>query len=178
MANVRKIKSSSITVFPTTKRQKGNRSSKLLTESNLVNIINSLLDVESFVITDNITSNDSSIEFNILGYYFKISKISDILAEVNPTNLTHSIYANIYFMRSGDYKELYGTDVQDPVDSTQYYYDGIYFTENEPDMSASGSLKILSRQLQGSLNNSWYIPYESKIRYMQRSFGNIDCGRI
>lgn len=179
MSNSRKIKSSSITVFPTTKRQKGNRSSKLLTESNLVGLINNILDVNSFVITNTSgpLNNTDSIEFNILGYYFRISSISEIMRAMNITNMSNidSIYANIYFMRSGDFKELYGTDSPDSENTDEYFYDGVLFTENINDSNASGFLKILEKSASGE---AWQIPDNSKIKFMQRSISNLDCGVI
>ena len=75
--------SSNIFVFPTTKREQINRSSRLLTEKNLVDIVNRLVDIESFVITRNfLYGEQSSLDFNIYGYYISIDDFDSVINSV------------------------------------------------------------------------------------------------
>ena len=121
--------SSNIFVFPTTKREQVSRSSRLLTEKNIVDIINKLVDVESFVITRGyVYGSDSSIDFNIYGYYFNVSNFDDVVdAVTNGESISQSssIWANIIINKIGDYDELYGTDENGE-------YGGVIFTFNGP----------------------------------------------
>lgn len=71
------IASNLIEVFPSTKRTaEYQKSARQLSEKNLVSIINKLIDTDAFVITSpgTVTNLTMGIEFNMHGYYFKVSK--------------------------------------------------------------------------------------------------------
>ena len=176
--------SESVTAFPTTKRPVQYRSARLMTEQNLVNIVNKLLDVDAFVITkefdcsiDTTTQlirNASSIEFNIHGYYFKLTDIASIVNKFVPSIVSDTnqvaqgtaIHANIHVFKTGEYEELYGTDIDGS-------YEGLILTLNKPLLSAYKSLKIL--EYDGS---KWVIPEESRYKYHSDRLKSIDCGEI
>ena len=165
--------SSNVAVFPTTKREINDRSARLLTEQNLVDIVNRLLDVKSFVITKKFEQN-GSFEFNIYGYFFKIGNIGSIidglvtLEQANGVVVDENscIYANIHTFLTGNYEELYGSDEND-------VYDGVVFTLNSPLSNTDKFLKILDNS-----SGSWDIPPESLTKFKGFSINPIDCGEI
>ena len=169
--------SSNIFVFPTTKREQISRSSRLLTEKNIVDIVNKLVDVESFVITRGYTyGSSSSIDFNIFGYYFNVSDFDEVIDSVTDgENVTSnsSIWANIIIDKVGDYDELTGTDENDK-------YDGVIFTFNDP-ISSSGrgyikKLKLV--EFSSNLISSAYVPESSLVKFVSSRINPIDCGEI
>ena len=122
-----------ITVFPSTKTQTIN---KLITENSLTRLINRLIDVDGYVITnelektlDNPITTDVAIssyldnnlpfEFSIHGYYLAVDSLSDILSSVNwnPSGETEQyIYARIFIDKTASrYPELCGQYSQTPV---------------------------------------------------------------
>jgi hypothetical protein len=165
--------SSNIAVFPTTKRESSDRSARLLTEQNLVDIVNRLLDVKSFVITKDFNFN-GIFEFNIYGYFFRISNIGDIINGLINLELSNgvtldsnsAIYANIHTFTTGDYEELYGSDENG-------MYDGVIFTLNDHLSNTDKWLKILDYS-----TGSWNIPIESLSKFIGYSINPIDCGEI
>lgn len=174
------ISSSNISVFPSTKRGNYQRSARLISESNLVGIVNRLLDSDKFVITQNNVSGlaplDSPFELNIHGYYFNIKTCSTIIDAMSsvPTN---SIWANIVIGTTDEYSELMG---QDSGGGEESAYSGISFSSDgeESDTLPAGqqrySLKILEKS--GAL---WTIPSDSTVKYSStRFFGEIDGGVI
>lgn len=136
------IKSSSINSFPSTKRASVN---KLMTENSITRLINRLLDVDGYVITNSIELNPEEIgtskvdgiiqdkwttkelpfEFSIRGYYFCIDKEnaeSGIQNLINQANFKytgqgeHTLTAYIFIDTTDkDYPELHGQDI---VEST------------------------------------------------------------
>lgn len=175
--------SSNIFVFPTTKREanKGleNRTARLFTEKNLVDIINKLLDVNAFVISKSFSMNDNSIlEYNMLGYLFRTkgiqSIIENVFGNITPeSNTPVSLWANIFISKVGDYEELYGID-----DEVKGVYTGVVFFDS-PISNASQSLELLryTEDLNGL--KSWIIPKSSKVKLSVESLPDpIDCGEI
>ena len=76
------LNKNNIHVFPVTNKP-SEKQSRLTTEYNITNIVNRLLDNKSFVITSEVTSGESALEFNIQGYYVKVDKISDLIPVAN-----------------------------------------------------------------------------------------------
>jgi hypothetical protein len=168
--------STNIVVFPTTKREFGDRKSRLLTEQNLVDIVNRILDVKSFVITKNFVYN-SSFEFNIYGYFFKVDNIGSLVDLIVDSETTNGIeindnsciYANIHTIVTGDYEELYGSD-------NNGSYDGVVFTMNNPLSNTEKWLKILKYSTE---YGKWIVPVESYAKFSGRSITSpIDCGEM
>ena len=174
--------STNIVVFPTTKREVNDRKARLLTEQNLVDVVNRLLDVESFVITKNFNIN-GSFEFNIHGYFIKISNIGDVVDLIVTGESNNGIvfdentciYANIHTFLTGDYEELYGSDENGS-------YDGVIFTLNSPLTNANNKyLKILQCTPTDDTppQYKWYVPQNSYVKFYATSLLNpIDCGEI
>lgn len=167
--------SNNILVFPTTKREVNDRKARLLTEQNIVGIVNRLLDVDSFVITKNFNIN-GSFEFNIHGYFFKIDDIGDIIELIvnseasggTPISSGDCIYANIHTFVTGDYEELYGIDENGS-------YDGVVFTINEPLQNTNKFLKILEY----SSSYGWSVPDSSYAKFDGNSLIDpLDCGEL
>lgn len=162
--------SSDIFVFPTTKREMSgsSRSSRLFTEQNLVSIVNKLLDVESFVISD----DGNVIYFNIYGYLFELSKqnLGNLITNVtqgSSVSKGSSIWANIFIEKTGDYEELYGIDENGS-------YTGVVFSLDSGMFNAK-NLKLL--EYDGV--STWFVPDSSRVKFKYRSLQNpLDCGEI
>lgn len=170
--------SSNIFVFPTTKREQVSRSSRLLTEKNIVDIVNKLIDVESFVITrDYVYGINSSMDFNINGYYINVDDFDEVIDSVvdGETLVAGScIWANILIYKTGDYDELYGTDENNT-------YNGVIFTFNNPipDQGSGVSVKKLKLiEFLSSSVNSAIIPQNSLVKFTADRINPIDCGEI
>lgn len=176
--------SQEIQVFPSTKRGVYQRSSRLISEENLTNIVNKLIDKDAFVIRHDTPymaeHADDPLQFNIHGYYFLIPHASSV---INLVGNTDSIYANIITDTATvtvegntyEYTELYGQDTGSAVS----WYTGVSFTPNAPDTSALTetqtrySLKILERD--NHMYGDWRIPNESMYKYEGQSvFGDIN----
>lgn len=85
------LNSEAVGVFPTTGRPQKDPLGRLTTEYNLTSLINTLLDVDGFVITHNIDGfdNDSeeAFQFNIKGYIFTIHKLKNLLSSSDFSNV-------------------------------------------------------------------------------------------
>jgi len=152
--------STNITVFPSSKRATSNvtttrsKSARLMSEYNLISLVNTILDVKSFVISNNETfDSTNTIDFNICGYYFKVDDMADIITS-NTNNF--DIYANISFATADGYTELQGQD----SDGDNGSYTGVDFSFGSP--TTANNLKLLKYN---SLSSSYYIPEESKLKY-------------
>lgn len=161
------VKSANISVFPTTRRGVYQRSARLLSEQSLVSIINQLVDVPAFVIT-NTYGNSSGLEFNIGGYYFNVDStgMSDILSALgNPTDVWASITLDTITTQQGnEFIELEG---QDNGDSPSLY-EGVTFSDSQP--ADALRLKILTKGTGGTYS----VPRDSQIRFnADQVFGDI-----
>lgn len=164
------INSNSINVFPCANRGTAyNLQSRLTSEYNLTNIINQLIDTDSFVIT-NVLTTDGPLAFNIHGYYFNVSNYQTI------TNLDPSwtdVYAEITIASTTidgiTFNELTvnGTeDVSTNLDGDTTF-DGVAFTGTKPDEKQDHYyLHILHRDLTSS---GWCIPPESTVKFVTNS---------
>lgn len=160
MANY--LQSENISIFPTPNRGTNYQpQARLVTEFNLVNIVNRLVDKESFVISyDNTPAGiENNIIFNIYGYWIKANLKDNSLL----TNASNSLlYARIKVVGS-DFIELDGTDEKDTSSAeVKYVYKGVDFLTENPDTDAGGyhSLKLLEK-----VNGTWQVPEDSKVRF-------------
>lgn len=103
----------SIISFPATKS--GAFSSKLISEYNLINLVNRLTDKDSFIISSDTSNN--VIKFSIHGYYFEYNYDS---------SLGNSLYAYIKISNSNEWSTLYldGSLTDDDGNET-----GLFFTD-------------------------------------------------
>lgn len=166
------ISSDKIFVFPSTRRSKEQQTSRLFTEATIVSFINKLIDKDGFVIPQD-ASNPTAVnvnvpfEFNIHGYYFKVSKASDITGALSTAS---SIYANIEIDDTiTNYEELSGQD-------NNSNYEGVEFSANDPTLGATYYLEILKKD-----GSDWLVPTESLVKFNKQSTSHntlIDCGEI
>lgn len=156
------IASEQITVFPTTRRP-DYRNNRLFSEANSVNLVNQLLDVKQFVISDEFNGSSSSpFEFNIQGYYFKIDTCAHLQAIVTSLSSPTDVWANITLTSSEDFRELSGQD-----DNGEYQ--GVVFSSSSDTGTNKYSLKILTKE-----NNAYVIPETSKVKFsMGRLYGDL-----
>ena len=186
------LNSEAIGVFPTTGRPQKDPLGRLTTEYNLTSLINTLLDVDGFVITHNIDGFDSNskgaFQFNIKGYIFTIHKIGDFLSTSdfsNASNLFASIKIKIDAGSSttstGDENLQRIQSIIDGEDNKDGSYRGLNIFLTKPTDTSFYSLHILEKRG----DNKWYIPEDSKIKLKTSTSGNdkyrsvsIDDGEI
>lgn len=150
MAN---LKSDRISIFPTPNRVATyQREARLITESNLINIVNRLVDKDSFVIS--YTAAQNKITFNIHGYWIEADLTqSDLLTG-------DSLYARIQVIASegSAFTELQGSDT-DGINST---YSGVEFLTEYSGVDADGyySLKLLEK-----VGDTWQVPEDSWVKF-------------
>lgn len=174
------ITTNNIEVFPSTKRVDAQRTSRLLVESNLVSLVNRLVDKDSFVITQEFATN-KPVELNLNGYYFKIASGEDLtsLATNNETRIWASIVVTAPSAQEGLYAELYGQDDDN-------MYKGLTITcsnsDSEPTISdvpvGASVYHLLVLKMNG---NTWEVPTDSLVIFdiaRVRWNGIIDCGTI
>lgn len=145
MANLR---SNRISIFPTPNRGTDPQA-RLITEFNLVNIVNRLVDKESFVISYIAAQN--KITFNIHGYWIEADLTESGLLTGN------ALYARIRVdaLEGSAFTELQGEDINGT-------YSGVDFLTGDPGTDAGGyySLKILEK-----VDDEWQIPEDSKVKF-------------
>ena len=159
------LNSAKISVFPCANRGAEYIASKLTTERNLTNIINSIVTTEGFVLH---YVKDGHIQFVLSGYYFDIDTSDAAITGSTATN----IYASIKLGGTDPYLELQnmdGAQAQDTtLDGTKGFL-GLELTDTKPTGSGYKSLLILSR---ATTDDAWQVPETSKIRMISET-GNI-----
>ena len=182
--------SGSVKVFPTTKRGDQQRSARFITEKNIVNLVNNLLDKDSFIITKKV-SNDfdiatENLEFNIGGYYFKVDEIdtiiSNLISGIQP-QIGDCVWANIFTYYTGEYEELYGYDEVVTINEESLsVYKGLTFSYGLDGIGSAKSLKILEcvgfKDVDGANIPVWSIPDDSLLKYSFDRIFDLDCGVI
>lgn len=151
------LESGKIKIFPTPNRGTDYQpQARLVTEFNLTNIVNRLVDKESFVISyDNTPAGiENNIIFNIYGYWIKANLKDNSLL----TNASNSLlYARIQVKKlsNSDFTELQGED-------TNNTYSGVEFLAGNPDTDSNGwhSLKLLEK-----VNGTWQVPEDSWVKF-------------
>lgn len=178
-----------ITVFPAASSNAQEK--RLVTEYNICNIVNRLVDKKSFVISANAKSNPTVIEFNISGYFFRCNNVKvDILDQITdqmkkeyvdaggPDDNTYPIYAYIETTTST-------SETSEKDDSILWTYLPVSNAESATEANRAG-LKftlVLPQSVENYLylvdfhDGSYYIPAESWIRFNQNSIF-IDDGDL
>ena len=186
------LNNKAVGIFPTTGRPQKDPLGRLTTEYNLTSLINTLLDVDGFVITNNIDGFDSTsqidFQFNIKGYIFTIHKIGDLLGSSDLSDF-NTLYASIKLKldaggsatSTGDenlnrIQSIDGEDILKVGDENFGKYTGLKFSNSKID--GFYSLPILEKR-----DEKWYIPEESKIKLKTSKSGDnrsisIDDGVI
>ena len=138
MSTIINLQSSKISIFPTPDRSTDPQA-RLITEFNLVNIVNRLVDKDSFVIsyddTPDSNSNQNKITFNIHGYWIE--------ADLKDSDLDKgNLYASISITSKSNtnpFAELIGQD------SSSGTYTGVKFsTDPFKGDDAKYSLQLLA----------------------------------
>ena len=160
------LNSDNISVFPCANRDAKYIASKLTTERNLTNIINSIVTTDGFVLSYSSTSK--SIQFVLGGYYFEVQNL-----DVSSTEFASAttIYANIKLAGTAPYLEIQNLDPtkqQDSTLDTSGNFCGLSLTK-DPAGAGYTSLLILSR---ATTSGGWQVPETSKIRLVSET-GNI-----
>lgn len=197
------LNSEAVGVFPTTGRPQKDPLGRLTTEYNLTSLINTLLDVDGFVITHQAldqnnkitpfkvddTNTDIPFQFNIKGYIFTIHNLKSFLSNSNISSLNPNpnpvpVYASIELkLDAGSATTSTGDEnlnrIQSIVgiDDDKGKYKGLSF-DNVANDEERIYLKILEKRTDG-----WYIPEESKIKLKTSKPGDnrsvsIDDGEI
>lgn len=190
--------STNISVFPTVGRPDYDPQGRLTTEYNLTSLLNNLLGVQGFVITNNnedVSNLESDFEFNIKGYIFRIHKIYDIISNFTNTN-TDKIYAsielNIIDGTSGTntsnesinnqvVQSIRGEDMEITSNTKKFIgYTGVIFDSNPP--STTTTSKTYWIQILEKRDGGWYIPDNSKVKFKTENNGmrdiTIDDGEL
>ena len=173
------IKSDKISVFPCANRAGSyNVPSRMMSEYNITNIVNQLVDAKEFVITSAVSPTQKTLEFNIRGYYFNIEDYNDILSIFTKEDLSGGkIYAVITVTnRSSDginFVELKNnsSEIDTSLDggkTTDSKFYGIRF-QTAPDNSETATTRAYSLLILQKVNGVWEIPTNSTIRYMTNS---------
>lgn len=149
------LNSANIKIFPTPNRGTNYQpQARLVTEFNLTNIVNRLVDKESFVIS----YKNNEIIFNIYGYWIK--------ADLTNLSITNELYARIRVpeLEGSTFIELEGTDTEDPPSSGNYTYHGVTFVTGEnisfTDSDGWHSLKLLEK-----VGSTWQVPEDSWVKF-------------
>lgn len=168
--------SNNVNVFPSTRRiYSQDFSARLMTESAISRIINKLVEVDGFVISNTVpTSAGDVFEFNIYGYYFQIKNILSVTAQLSSAT---KLYATIRINHTDNaFYELY---VANEAGSSSTF-NGITFTDtgSTPNDTSTDMYKTLL--LLEKSGDTWIIPEQSKIKFNRSAIGltEIDGGRI
>lgn len=201
------LNSEAVGVFPTTGRPQKDPLGRLTTEYNLTSLINTLLDVDGFVITHQAldqnnkitpfkvddTNTDIPFQFNIKGYIFTIHNLKSFLSNSNISSLNPNpnpvpVYASIKIkidagssITSTGNENLNRIQSIVGIDAVEGIYNGKYTGlsfDNVANDEERIYLKILEKRTDG-----WYIPEESKIKLKTSTSGDnrsvsIDDGEI
>lgn len=160
------LNSDNISVFPCANRDAKYIASKLTTERNLTNIINSIVTTNGFVLSYSSTSDN--IQFVLGGYYFEVKNLNVGLTEFTTAT---TIHANIKLDGTDPYLEIQNLDPTKQQDSTLDTSGNFYGLSLTKDPAGAGytSLLILSR---ATTSGAWQVPETSKIRLVSGA-GNI-----
>ena len=191
--------SDNIKIFPVANRPKKDPAGRLTTEYNLTSLINKLLDVEGFVVTDTDNSVETgAFDFNLHGYFIHIEHIETLISGVNSDKGNGDYYNYIYAVLGISSIESSNQRVDSisgidyiPDDAENYVYTGVHFIGTDSadpnDLESTINdifnnnvsitkyiLKILKKN---SDDNKYTIPIESKTKFGAKSI-TIDDGVI
>lgn len=171
------LKSEDVEVFPIAKERNPNFGSRLFTEHNVSNLIRQLMNPNSngFIISSS-QDNDKNwtIEFNLLGYYFKIKGINTEL--INSANGSFDSVTGVYAFVEIDEttNEIIGQDVPNTNNDGEkvLYYEGlnIVFKKPEDDIKY---LKLLNFDYD-TINGATLTTVRNNIGIGAASIGGID----
>lgn len=158
------LESDNIQIFPTSNRNSAYQAqARLMTETNIINIVNRLVNKDSFIINH----KGKSIDFNIHGYWIHVPDINQVIISIQKEfpNAT-SIYAKIKIKTitadtSPEFKIIDGID-EEAADGGQIYT-GVEFVTTTSSSDNTGTPYYL--HLLEKINSSWQIPEDSKVKF-------------
>lgn len=170
------IASSNVNVFPSTRRTYAQEfSARLMTESAISRIVNNLIDVDGFVISNTAPSTAEDVfEFNVYGYYFQVKNILSVIEQLSGAT---KLYATIRINHTNDaFYELYVAN--ETGDSPTF--NGITFSNDGSTPSDTSTDIYKTLLLLEKSGDNWIIPQDSKIKFDTSAVGltEIDGGRI
>lgn len=127
------FKSADIQIFPLNTPRDTQPDSNALSEKNILNLIRSITDKHSYVVSDD--TSESWFEFVLYGYYIKV--------KTSALSTSEEIYAHLFI---NNFNALY--TAQNAYDDEEVFY-GVYFSNEDtptvPDGCTSYTLHILSK---------------------------------
>ena len=171
------VESNAINMFPSSTRT-SDIYSRFTTELNLVNMVNSVTDKDSYVVKWD--SANKIIEFVLGGYYFKadVDSIASTLRFSTQGGITNSVWANCVVGRASseeidlDNRLLNWSNGQYTTDNNNAFQ-GISFTkgnhENPPTLNGY-TTTFYYLQLFEVVNGELKVPSESMIKFESTSF--------
>lgn len=172
-----------VRVFPSARRVGHEITSRNFTETNIINLITSLVDKDSFVVSPNSADNSASnwsysssitLIFCIGGYYFEITDtVKNIVEAAGGSDEQNStVWVSINLT---DVSDLVGKELSGQDDNNEYK--GLTLTNTEPTSGFYRKLKILTK-----VDTKYKVPTESYIKINASSVNNsnmiIDGGRL
>ena len=175
------------TVFPLAKnRPISNRSSRIMYESNIANLIRQVIDVDGFLISTpetpfGVATSDTnselskltlnkSIEFNLYGYYFRINASG--LTIDNLDLGSYNLYAAIKI--DSDTDEISNQDANDKYEGLRFYALKVGSTDKIADDETAilhiGNFGI-SKDETNALSLNWSYAEDSYLKFNVDSFG-------
>ena len=149
------IKSANIKIFPTSKRDSAYQAqARLITESNIINIVNRLVDKDSFVIKYDKDKGD--IDFNIHGYWVHVD---DIINKLSLASSDTNIYAKIKIdtiqsETQPEFNMINGKDINT-------VYTGVEFVSTPP----STATNTYFLHLLEKVGSTWQVPEDSWVKF-------------
>ena len=195
------LDSKAVGVFPTTGRPQKDPLGRLTTEYNLTSLINTLLDVDGFVITHQALENplaeekdkkimpfktngnnintDIPFQFNIKGYIFTIHNLKDFLNDSNISSLNPDSENVIPIYASIELKLDAGSATTSTRDENLNRIQSIVGIDDDKgkykglrfDNVANDEGRIYLKILE-KRTDGWYIPEESKIKLKTSKAGD------
>ena len=155
------MESNNVFIFPCVSRSSDSKyelKSKLMSEENVTNILKSIADKKSFVLS----YADGVLKFVLDGYYFELSEF----------NLSGNKYAYISYKDNSDsngFKLINGDD----IDGT---FSGLKIQSTISNPNDVDGEDYLTLCVNGQIPNSSFSKF--KLSSVDGKFGNIDCGEL
>ena len=160
------IESENIKMYPTSHRDVNkDKFANLSTEFNISNLINRLVDKDSFVVKW--ANSDNIITFNIHGYWFEVKLNSELLSNAsNVSNLYAAIQIKTIESGYSDGLPVLSNIKENSItaldDNDNDEFQGIIFAndENYLGVNINYSLHLLTK-----INDVWVVPENSKVKF-------------
>ena len=184
-------RSENVGIFPLAEYRKIRPNDNALSEKNMSNFILSVIDTDSFVVSNSLDTTIGRLQFVISGYLISIFNLKDIeerlvtLAKDEGIGSISDIYASITLnITDSEAPHLTGSDSE--VASGVSTFSGVTFAYSEPDTAVvvetvgqdtlrTVTLHILTKPTGSTI---WKIPPNSLLKLDTQSISGIDGGEI